>query len=399
MACAVALASLSLVGIEAAGAPTAKAAPTAVVVPNSLATTYGNGSNAFPFHCGAVFSSQRYQQVYAGGQVGSGSITQLAFRPKFDAFSATVIPNVTITLSTTTKALTGLDTTFANNIGADVKTVFSGNLTLSSPGGSFSQPNNFVIVIPLQTPFTFSSGGGNLLLDVTIPTCQTTGAFDADFQNQPSPISMARVFTQSTGSSSTSGIGDTSGQFGGLVTKFTFGTAGGPCLTGSYGGSLTLGGGSSCLNGASVGGNLTFPPGANVTITNSKIGGSVTGSGGGAFSLCGSSVGGNVGISGASGFVLIGDPGDDKCASNTVGGSVSLTSNNAGVEVSQNTRISGNVTLNNNTGGGPFPEDTRPEVEANIIGGTLSCSGNTPAPTNDGQPNSRAGASGQCVGL
>jgi hypothetical protein len=125
----------------------------------------------------------------------------------------------------------------------------------------------------------------------------------------------------------------------------------------------------------------------------------VTGSGGGAFSLCGSSVGGNVGISGASGFVLIGDPGDDKCASNTVGGSVSLTSNNAGVEVSQNTRISGNVTLNNNTGGGPFPEDTRPEVEANIIGGTLSCSGNTPAPTNDGQPNSRAGASGQCVGL
>jgi hypothetical protein len=115
--------------------------------------------------------------------------------------------------------------------------------------------------------------------------------------------------------------------------------------------------------------------------------------------LCGSTVGGAVGISGASGFVLVGDPGDDLCAPDSIGGILSLTSNTAGVEVSSS-RIGGNVVLNNNSGRGRFAEDSRPEVEANTIGGRLSCAGNTPAPTNDGQPNTKGGSSsGQCIGV
>jgi hypothetical protein len=37
------------------------------------------------------------------------------------------------------------------------------------------------------------------------------------------------------------------------------------------------------------------------------------------------------------------------------------------------------------------------EIEANLIGGGLRCSGNTPVAINDGQPNTVAGAeTGEC---
>lgn len=52
-----------------------------VVVPNAQATTEGNTNNSFPFDCASDgLTSQRYQQVYLGPEVGSGTITQIAFR-------------------------------------------------------------------------------------------------------------------------------------------------------------------------------------------------------------------------------------------------------------------------------------------------------------------------------
>src|SRR4051794_7003276 len=80
------LASLSLVGLVTATTPSAHATPTTVVVPNANATVEGNLNNADPFDCGS--GSMRYQQVYTGSQVGSGSISQLAFRD--GTFAATV---------------------------------------------------------------------------------------------------------------------------------------------------------------------------------------------------------------------------------------------------------------------------------------------------------------------
>ena len=54
--------------------------------------------------------------------------------------------------------------------------------------------------------------------------------------------------------------------------------------------------------------------------------------------------------------------------------------------------------MNGTTGSGPTTEDGEPEIEANQnVQGTLSCSGNSPAPTNDCRPNTVSGArSGQC---
>ncbi len=204
-----------------------------VVVPKAQETVEGNGDNSFPFNCAFLgLSSQRYQQVYLGSEVGSGTITRIAFRPdplNISAFGPTTIPGVTITLSSTTAAPDALSPTFAANVGADVTTVFSGNLVLSSAnvGGP---PRNFDIVIPLATPFPFAATSGkNLLLDVTIPTCATTARFDAQ---ETSGDAVSRgVTTVSGAASATADLVDTAG----LVTQFTLAPREGAPVVGTLG--------------------------------------------------------------------------------------------------------------------------------------------------------------------
>ena len=98
----------------------------------------------------------------------------------------------------------------------------------------------------------------------------------------------------------------------------------------------------------------------------------------------------------ASGFVVFGDPGDDGCPGNTViSGTVKLTNNHADAEVVANDIPS--LTLSGTSGVGPFPDDTAAEVEGNHVIGTVACTGDSPAPTNDGDPNTVGGArTGQC---
>ena len=127
-----ALATAGVVIANLVGAAPARAAFT--VVPNANAAVEGDGNNTFPFYCTAV-SSMRYQQVYAASQVPSGTISQVNFRPDEifgAAFGPVTLSSVTMTLSTTTTAPGALDPVFANNVGADVITVRSGDLTLSS---------------------------------------------------------------------------------------------------------------------------------------------------------------------------------------------------------------------------------------------------------------------------
>ncbi|MFN2608074.1 MAG: Ig-like domain repeat protein [Acidimicrobiales bacterium] len=166
-------------------------------------------------------------------------------------------------------------------------------------------------------------------------------------------------------------------------------------VTGSSG-SLVLGAGSWCLDSATVTGTLTVQPGAAVSIRNSTVTGGITSTGASAFQLCNSRVlGGTLNVSGSSGFVLIGDPGDDHCPGNSVQVPTVLDHNTGGVEVIDNSLAS--LTVTNTSGAGPFPDDTAAEISRNQVLGTLACSGNTPAPTHDGQPNSVSGArSGQC---
>jgi hypothetical protein len=176
-------------------------------------------------------------------------------------------------------------------------------------------------------------------------------------------------------------------------------------LSGDIPGSLTVGSGTTCLTGARIGGKVSVQPRAALSALNSTIIGPLSSTQGAGLTLCGSTVAGKVTVASSTGFVLIGDGGDGSvsCRGNTIQGSVTLGPGNlAGTELGGN-KIQGKVEVKGNTAP-TFPsratEDAATEVEANEIGDVLICSGNAPAPTNDGLANSVAGTSkGQCAGL
>lgn len=375
-------------------APPASAATT--VVPNANSVTPGSNGNQFPFGCGSNGSgipSMRYQQVYFGREVGAGRISQIGFRTT-EASPTFTLSNVTIMLSTTSKSVTGLDTTFANNVGTDVVTVFSGNLTVSNPAPTSPPTQSFGIT--LQTPFNFDPKSGNLLLDITIPTCVNSSSSNDWVVTSTAANVVTSRLTANLSTSPTGTYEGNSGYWSGLITIFTTGAAPPPanCVSGSQPGTvyLTAGGNTCVAPGTQIGGNLIIGRGVNATITGATIGGNVVGTEPGAVSLCGSTVRGSVDISRATGFVLIGDPGDASCAPNSITGAVRLDQNTAGTEVSRNTRIGSTVLTGNN---GP-----RNELEANTINGSLSCSGNNPAINNNSHTNTVSGSrSGECVGL
>jgi hypothetical protein len=197
-----------------------------VVVPNAQATVEGNDSSGVPFDC-EDGQDLRYQQVYLGSEVGSGTITEIRFRQNAgaSAFGPTITPpGVIIALSSTTAAPDSLSATFANNVGADVTTVFSGNLTLSSAACPGAGPCPFDIAIALQTPFSFNATGGlNLLLDVSFPACTGTAVI-LDAQNTlGDSVSEGYEFGQT-------GIAETLTTRG-VVTQFTVASTSIPTLS------------------------------------------------------------------------------------------------------------------------------------------------------------------------
>jgi hypothetical protein len=154
--------------------------------------------------------------------------------------------------------------------------------------------------------------------------------------------------------------------------------------------------GSTCIDNASVEGTLSIPAGAKVSITNSEIAGSLNSDGAALLAICGSSVGGSVNVSNSTGFVLLGDPGR-ACLGNRFKNGVTLSSNQSGLMLGGNF-IKTNVNVTGTRGAGPLPQDTRAQVEANIIGGGLACSNNVPTATNNGRPNTVSGRrTGECA--
>ncbi|PZS21162.1 MAG: hypothetical protein DLM54_04755 [Acidimicrobiales bacterium] len=139
-----------------------------------------------------------------------------------------------------------------------------------------------------------------------------------------------------------------------------------------------------------------------VTIANSHLDAPLASNQAKSLSICGSTLP-SVSVANSTGFVLIGGAKDDggpaACGPNVISGNVTLRDNTAGIELGADT-ISGSVVLTNNTGQRPDSDKAGPEVEANHIGAFLVCSGNTPVPVDDNQPNTVAGrAIGQCAGL
>jgi hypothetical protein len=139
-------------------------------------------------------------------------------------------------------------------------------------------------------------------------------------------------------------------------------------------------------------GSVTVPAGLSVLIDGATVAGQVRASRAAGVVSCGSKIAGSVSISGSTGFVEVGGPG---CAGNTIRGGVSLSADHDQAEVVGNT-IGGVLDVVTETGPGPGPANTATVIGANHVGGVLSCAANTPAPVDNGQPNTSGGRSGQC---
>lgn len=134
----------------------------------------GTSNNIFPFG-GAIagFASTNYQQVYAASDFGTAPVTisSISFRLLFGTVTA---GNFTLSLSTTSRAVNGLDTVnFAANRGPNSVQIYSGSLA--------AQLNGSILSFSFS-PFTFNPGAGNLLLDVVssgVPVA-SAGAFAAN---------------------------------------------------------------------------------------------------------------------------------------------------------------------------------------------------------------------------
>jgi hypothetical protein len=185
-----------------------------IVVPNSLASVEGNVSMTLGpgIHYQQVFGASQFSAIPAGGAF----VTHIAFRPDQSIDTPMVVlssTNTNITLSTTGAAPEALSPFYANNIGPDVTTVFSGPLVLSTAGaGPDAGPKAFDAIITLMTPFLYDPAAGNLLLDMVfaLTSPSTFRALDAHNSNTdgisrnlgtnptqgtPNPIAFAVQFT------------------------------------------------------------------------------------------------------------------------------------------------------------------------------------------------------------
>lgn len=185
-----------------------EAAAVPVTLAPALETAYGDG------FLGTEVLLGRYQQVYSAALFGSNdvlSITGIQLRPFSSLpFSATASA-LEIVLSTTAAPVTGLSSTFADNLGADQTVVFSGPVPLASGGRTGDPGADFDIVLPLGLSFSYDPSMGNLLLQLRASGSLTDamGAiqFDTWHTNGAAEVSSLLAFDSNSASGNVFPIG------------------------------------------------------------------------------------------------------------------------------------------------------------------------------------------------
>jgi hypothetical protein len=138
------------------------------VVPAHAAVADGNerlgvGTNANGF---------RWQIVVDAGAIApNGAILSgIAFRSdEREPWPGTAWTNVSISLSYTIAPAAGMSTSFASNVGGAVTTVFQGTVSFPGTSTALAGPSPWDIVVPFAVPYVFTTGQGNLLIDVAKP--------------------------------------------------------------------------------------------------------------------------------------------------------------------------------------------------------------------------------------
>ena len=137
-----------------------------IVAPNALATNDGNSS--ITAGSGGAFRSMLILDASQFGALsGPSFLTQIARRPdRIPGPSGPLAMTYRIYVSTTSRSVAGMSTTFSQNIGTNNTLVFDGTITyttanLPGPGNT----RQFDIVTGFTTPFLYDPAAGNLLLD------------------------------------------------------------------------------------------------------------------------------------------------------------------------------------------------------------------------------------------
>lgn len=189
-----------------------------IFAPTGAETTEGSGNNCIPLT--GCLEVDRYQQIYDAPLFsafsGPISITEIAFRldSEFGQPASASYSDLRLNMSTTSASSTSVSSTFADNYGADVASVFSGAFAWNAVGGA--TPNAFELVIALTNPFIYDPSSGNLLFE-----WQNAGGEDSiplTFFDASLGSPMARVYADGNDAFAASGLLNL--EFG-LVTRFT----------------------------------------------------------------------------------------------------------------------------------------------------------------------------------
>ena len=193
-----------------------------------------------------------------------------------------------------------------------------------------------------------------------------------------------------------------------------------PCtttITGTNAAQLTVTSGLTCLVNATQNGRVTVAAGAALSVTDSTVNGTVTATSPAGITYCGSTEDGGLTVTGATSPVILGGTLADgtACAADTIPSGVTVTGATAPVTVT-GLQQNGTLTLENDTAGvtldgsqlngRAYVENntaTAPAlitVSGNTVTGSLYCTGNNPAPADNGSINTVSGtASDQCAGI
>jgi MYXO-CTERM domain-containing protein len=177
-----------------------------VIMPTDSAVE-ANNSTPQPFSV----RDSRFQQIYRLDNLVSPDVLIGSMVFRLDGTNGSVINGqmaaIQIRMSTTLGMPDSLSPVFADNIGSDQATVFSGTVQWFSnfvPGSPF--PQALDLRINLQHPFLYRPSVGNLLVDFTVGNSTIRSQFDAWNRSSDSVSSVFGSSASPSGTASTLGL-------------------------------------------------------------------------------------------------------------------------------------------------------------------------------------------------
>jgi len=162
----------------------------AVTLPTSAIGAVGGSGNVFPWGT-TSYPGMRIMNIYDSSHFTGAPtpvttpimITTLRWRADntVGSWAGGTYPNCQVRLATAAVDYTAASTNWATNLGPDVTTVYSGNVTVSPiTVSSTTTPAPFQVTINLSTPFIYDPMAGDLVIDTEhAPSAFTGGTIPA----------------------------------------------------------------------------------------------------------------------------------------------------------------------------------------------------------------------------